>query len=220
MLDTIAIVCDILMLTICLTIDVFKERSRIVSLLTVVQTSSPSCQECCGDREAAVRCECLGGVGQSRWWPLCRAAAPLWGLSVKRIVLAVSASVVEAPGRNVAHILKFMRCVIVPHWATHFDVLNMSYHFFFKSCWNSKGTVYTAWLCKSSLCLAWNMSAVWQKKNKTKQSVILDGLLGCIRLILWICSQICFVTFNRCTWNYKLKELLEEICGLHAQLTP
>lgn len=28
---------------------------------------------------------------------------------------AVSASVVEAPGRNVAHILKFMGCVIVPH---------------------------------------------------------------------------------------------------------
>lgn len=75
MLDTIAIVCNILMLTICLTIDVFKERSRIVSLLTVVQTCSPSCQECCGDRQAAVRCECLGGVGQSHWWPLCRAAA-------------------------------------------------------------------------------------------------------------------------------------------------
>lgn len=41
---------------------------------------------------------------------------------------AGSASVVEAPGRNVAHILKFMGCVIVPHWTTRFDVLNMSYH--------------------------------------------------------------------------------------------
>lgn len=132
MLDTIAIVCNILMLTICSQF-IYKERSRIVSLLN-----------CCSNfltllsRVLWWQGSCCQMWVSGRSWTIpvmtvVQGCGSLWvlhsRLSVKRIVLWAPA--VEAPGRNVAHILKFMGCVIVPHWTTHSDVLNMSYLFSF-----------------------------------------------------------------------------------------